>query len=58
MDSARGSLVAACDGEPGGLWAMADESSGISWEPTEVALRRLHEEKGEDTITTKYRRAT
>ena len=50
MDSARGSLVAACDSEAGGLCAIADESSGISWELTEAALRRLHEEKGEDTM--------
>lgn len=33
---------------------MADESSGISWESSEAALWRLHDEKGEDTMATKY----
>lgn len=51
-DSPRASLVATGAGEGGGLSARADESSGISWESTEVALRRLQDENGEDTMTT------
>jgi hypothetical protein len=43
--------VVACDDEGGGLCGLADETSRTSWEPTE-ALRRLQDEKGEDTMAT------
>lgn len=32
---------------------MTDECSGVSWELTEVALRRLHEENGDDIMGSK-----
>ncbi len=52
MDSARESLVATCDDEGGVPCSMADESSGMSWELIEGALRRLQEENGEDIMAT------